>query len=88
MSNETRHTPRSWVLTMGEHDAVISAGVTIAEVPDHAFAWRENALLISAAPELLGALEACERVLESEYAYQRHAAAKIARATIAKAKGV
>ena len=55
--NNTLHTPGHWNLTFGEYDAAIHSDVTIANINDDALAWKENARLISAAPDLLSALE-------------------------------
>jgi hypothetical protein len=52
------HTPGPWNLTFGEYEAAIHSDVTIASINDDALAWKENARLISAAPDLLSALEA------------------------------
>jgi len=56
------------------------APVMIASLHNARGAHKANARLIAAAPELLEALELCERALEEH-------AAKMARAAIAKAKG-
>jgi hypothetical protein len=52
-----KHTLAPWLLTFGEHDAAIHAGATIAMVDDTMGGWKANAYLISAAPDLLDALE-------------------------------
>lgn len=54
---QATHTPGPWELTFGEYDAAIHAGATIAMVDDTMRAWKENARLIAAAPDLLAALE-------------------------------
>ena len=51
------HTPGPWELTFGEYDAAIHAGATIAMVDDTMSAWKANARLIAAAPELLETLQ-------------------------------
>lgn len=53
---QAAHTPGPWDLTFGEYDAAIHAGATIAMVDDTMRAWKANARLIAAAPELLAAL--------------------------------
>jgi hypothetical protein len=50
------HTPGPWTVTFGIDGAVIHNGVTIAKVNIDAIAWKTNARLIAAAPELLKAL--------------------------------
>ena len=52
------HTPGLWGLTFGEYDAAIHAGATIAMIDDTMSAWKANARLIAAAPDLLAALDA------------------------------
>lgn len=53
---QATHTPGPWDLTFGEYDAAIHTGGTIAMVDDTMRAWKANARLIAAAPELLAAL--------------------------------
>lgn len=93
------HTPGPWEAndTDGEHHAIVSP---TDESPDHftvicigpnAATENANARLISAAPDLLAALEDCVGILDHllrlspVHGYRRDIAA--ARAAIAKAKG-
>jgi hypothetical protein len=82
--NNTLHTPGHWNLTFGEYDAAIHSDVTIASINDDALAWKENARLISAAPDLLSALES---LLKSSEVFGRFDAQLDAREAIRKAKG-
>ena len=54
---KTEHTPGPWTVTFGIDGAVIHNEVTIAKVNIDAIAWKTNARLMAAAPELLKALE-------------------------------
>jgi hypothetical protein len=53
----TPHTPAPWAVTFGKYDASIHTDVTVASISDEAYAWKANARLIAAAPDLLEALE-------------------------------
>jgi hypothetical protein len=90
-----KHTLAPWQLTFGEHDAAIHAGATIAMVDDTMGGWKANAHLISAAPDLLDALESLAHLQVKGHALidrlqfsdeGRALSDKITRA-IAKAKG-
>ena len=88
--NNTLHTPAPWQLTFGENDAAIHNDVTIASINDDALACKANAHLISAAPDLLSALQSLLHSAESLHAacdYSEPKSFEIARAAIAKAKG-
>jgi hypothetical protein len=81
-----KHTQGTWILDTSELDGgIIHNGVTIAQVPIDALAWKANAHLIAAAPELLEALE--EFLLCGENAGHNDDLKAQARAAIAKAKG-
>jgi hypothetical protein len=88
--NNTLHTPGHWNLTFGEYDAAIHSDVTIASINDDALAWKENARLISAAPDLLSALDLLLNKINAHGLENKHMIATIEKAelAIAKAKGV
>ena len=96
--DKTQHTPGPWhpkgVIRPQEQPLDIVGGISlVAIVPAQPTLGKRaaNALLIAAAPELLAALEACERSLAS-YAEENGDGdldeCKAARAAIAKATGV
>jgi hypothetical protein len=83
-----KYTPGPWEASFGDDGAVISNGcVTVANIPLDADRYSANARLIAAAPDLLAALELCERSLEERNTELETHAAKKAREAIAKAKG-
>jgi hypothetical protein len=84
--NNTLHTPGHWNLTFGEYDAAIHSDVTIASINDDALAWKENARLISAAPDLLSTLQDICAMIVSPNDTRADILAH-ARAAIAKAEG-
>ena len=62
---DTQHTPGPWAFNTGPYSAVVYAVDigTVANVTEDLIAWRANARLIAAAPELLALLaEAVARV--------------------------
>ncbi len=91
----TKHTQGPWAVSPDGRDIFSKDGFgyrakTICRMPIDID--RDNARLISAAPELLEALELCESVL-ADYADRHHGgpkfdAAYAARAAINKAKGI
>jgi hypothetical protein len=85
----TLHTPGPWQLTFGENDAAIHNDVTIASINDDALAWEANAHLISAAPDLLSALDLILNKINAHGLENKHMIAAIEKAelAIAKAKG-
>ena len=92
--NNTQHTLGPWQLTFGEYDAAIHNDVTIASINDDASAWKANAHLISAAPDLLSVLEKLLQISQDELDQSAThdglvncEALANARAAIAKAKG-
>ena len=87
--NNTLHTPGPWQLTIGEYDAAIHNDVTIASINDDALAWEANARLISAAPDLLSALDLILNKINAHGLENKHMIAAIEKAelAIAKAKG-
>jgi len=62
----TQHTPGPWDLDIGKHGAAISNGGTIADINDTMTAWRADARLIAAAPDLLETLEKIDAYLAPE----------------------
>jgi hypothetical protein len=84
--NNTLHTPGHWNLTFGEYEAAIHSDVTIASINDDALAWKENARLISAAPDLLSTLQDICAMIVSPNDTRADILAH-ARAAIAKAEG-
>lgn len=83
--NNTLHTPGHWNLTFGEYEAAIHSDVTIANINDDALAWKENAHLISAAPDLLQVV--ADYVLLCDLHDYVGAVPDAARAALRKAKG-
>jgi hypothetical protein len=88
--NNTLHTDGPWQLTIGEYEAAIHSDVTIASINDDALAWKANARLISAAPDLLSALDSLLNKINAHGLENKHMIATIEKAelAIAKAKGV
>ena len=88
--NNTLHIPAPWQLTFGENDAAIHNDVTIASINDDALAWEANAHLISAAPDLLSALDLILNKINAHGLENKHMIAAIEKAelAVAKAKGV
>jgi hypothetical protein len=83
---KTEHTPGPWTVTFGIDGAAIHNGVTIAKVNIDAIAWKTNARLMAAAPELLAALERIETALEHDPEIYADLLS-ITRAAITKANG-
>ena len=83
----TQHTPGPWIHDADATGAVVYQGNsgTIANIPMDLRAFRANARLIAAAPELLVALRGLVATLEGMALHPSHYAA--ARAAIATATG-
>ena len=62
--NMTPHTPASWRIAWGKHDATIYTQGTIATIDDTMTGWKANAHLIAAAPDMLTALQAIGSAVE------------------------
>jgi len=86
----TDHTPGPWRLDIGKHGAAISNGGTIADINDTMTAWRADARLIAAAPDLLETLETVDAYLapDGDDDDVWHEIRAIIQTSIAKAKGV
>ena len=94
MENTAKHTPGPWVITKDHAKAYAFIRPIDGEhSPIATIEWTDsgsieaNAALVAAAPDLLAALELCERALEVRDAEAEEFAAKNARAAIAKARG-
>ena len=92
MSNSTKHTPGPWKRRIADSvgtDYMMVASVYPMEDED-AQTLSANVALISAAPDLLVALQACLAYLENDVPLPNYCDAekRVARAAIAKAMGV
>ena len=76
------HTPGPWHYETGDDGAVVYTGFTIAKIPIDGSDWQSNARLISAAPDLLAALERLAHPMADDEDLD------YAREVIAKAKGL
>ncbi len=87
----TKHTPRPWKVEGHGISGMVQGRLdTVAEVRAYGLTkpWQANASLIASAPELLEALEACERLLSANPpSGMGSGTLPYIRAAIAKAKG-
>ena len=86
----TQHTPGPWYVEAETTPGQFGTDWIIRNQRKHHIAkvsLSTDAPLIAAAPDLLAALELCERALEERGPEAEQYAAKTARAAIAKAKG-
>lgn len=81
------HSKGPWWMDTGTDGAVIHNDVTIASIPTDAMAWEANARLVSAAPELLEALENMVSCFKSNDSDSMANAVEDALSAIAKARG-
>lgn len=61
-------TPKNWILTIGKHDVSIHSNNsgTLAYIDDTDGKWRENAILMYEAPNLLATLEEIAAITSRE----------------------
>ena len=68
------HTPGDWHISWGRFDAAIYSNMQIAMIEDSAEEWKANAILLSAAPAMLSALQTaldCFYNLQSEQRWDK-----------------